>query len=159
MKTLIIGVGNPIASEDMFGILVAQKLERILSDSSDVEIDYCVESGVRLAEKLIGYDEVIIVDAIRDKNNGKQGIKIIDLSEWDDEFKTPLIPHDFDFLTAVKIMKEAFKEEFPKRIIILGYFLSKKLRISDDASRNFLSKVDEAVRIILGMVKKNEVNY
>ena len=56
-------------------------------------------------------------------------------------------------------MKEAFKEEFPKRIIILGYFLSKKLRISDDASRNFLFMVDEAVRIILGMVKKNEVNY
>jgi len=154
MRTLIVGVGNPIASEDMFGILVAEKLEKILSNYKEVEIDYCVESGVRLAEKIIGYDKVIIIDAIKADNGEASEIKMMNIKEWSNKaFKTPFTPHDIDFMTAIKIMREAFKSEFPKEIIILGYFLPKELEISDKIPKDFLDKVDEAVKIILDMVK------
>lgn len=154
MRTLIIGVGNPIVSEDAFGILVAEKLEKILSNSKEVKVDYCVASGVKLAEKLIGYDKVIIIDAIKASDNWDSGIKLMSVEEWSNKaFETPLTPHDIDFITAVKIMKEVFKNDFPREIIILGYFLPGKLEISDKFSKNLLDNVNKAVEIILSMVK------
>ena len=63
-KTLVIGLGNPIVSDDSVGLRVAERLKTILSNRDDVDVteDYC--GGLRLMERMIGYDRAIVIDAI-----------------------------------------------------------------------------------------------
>jgi hydrogenase maturation protease len=63
-KTLIIGLGNPIVSDDSVGLKVAQQLRVLLDGRDDVEVQEDYWGGLRLMERMIGYDRAIVVDAI-----------------------------------------------------------------------------------------------
>ncbi len=64
MKTLVLGLGNPILRDDGVGLRVAQALRLVLANLPGVEIDENTWGGLRLMERLVGYDRVIVVDAM-----------------------------------------------------------------------------------------------
>lgn len=64
-KTLIIGLGNPIVTDDSVGLRVAAELKSRLADRPDVDVTEDYWGGLRLMERMIGYDRAIVIDAIR----------------------------------------------------------------------------------------------
>lgn len=69
--TLVIGLGNPILGDDGVGWWVVDALQdRLERDeptrraAGDVELDRVAVGGLSLMERLIGYERVILVDAI-----------------------------------------------------------------------------------------------
>ena len=71
MKTLIIGLGNPILGDDGVGWVVAEKVQAELKnrqsaieDAQSVEVDCASLGGLSLMERLTGSERVILVDAI-----------------------------------------------------------------------------------------------
>ena len=81
MKTLVIGLGNPILGDDGVGWKVAEEVRKRLADSkwqiadgSDpsaagrqspaIEVDCASLGGLSLMERLTGYNRVILIDAI-----------------------------------------------------------------------------------------------
>jgi len=65
MKTLIIGLGNPILTDDGVGVKVAWKLEEIidLDAHPELEITEASAGGLRLMEAVLDYDRIILIDA------------------------------------------------------------------------------------------------
>ena len=69
MKTLILGMGNPILSDDGVGLLAAEKLrERV--PGADVASSAMI--GLSLFDLIIGYDTLFIIDAMTTRD-GKLG--------------------------------------------------------------------------------------
>ena len=63
-STLVLGMGNPILSDDGVGLLVADRLrESPLPDH--VEVVQSEVGGLRLLELVRGFTRVIIIDALR----------------------------------------------------------------------------------------------
>ena len=69
--TLIVGLGNPILGDDGVGWRIIEALERRLAsdgaarrDAGDVELDRLAVGGLSLMERLVGYDRVVLADAI-----------------------------------------------------------------------------------------------
>jgi len=63
-STLVLGMGNPILSDDGVGLLVADRLrEGPLPDS--VEVVQSEVGGLRLLELVRGFTRVIIIDALQ----------------------------------------------------------------------------------------------
>ena len=65
LKTLVIGLGNPLVSDDSVGLRVVKHLQPGLARCdrmSKLAEDYW--GGLRLMERMIGYDRAIVVDAI-----------------------------------------------------------------------------------------------
>ncbi len=69
MNTLILGIGNPILSDDGVGIKIARKLKEGNLQSEVVETS---EAGLALLDLIPGYDKVIIIDSIKTEQ-GKPG--------------------------------------------------------------------------------------
>lgn len=72
MKTLVLGMGNPILCDDGVGIRVA----RVLLEKPqlpDVTIEEFSLAGMDLLELLSGYDRAIIIDAI-EADGAKPGV-------------------------------------------------------------------------------------
>ena len=64
MKTLVVGLGNPILGDDGIGWQIAQKLQQIKEFPSDITIDCLAIGGISLMEALIDYDRAILIDSI-----------------------------------------------------------------------------------------------
>ena len=64
MKTLVIGLGNPILGDDGVGWHVAEAVARLTSERPEVEVDCVSLGGLSLMERLTGATRVILVDAI-----------------------------------------------------------------------------------------------
>lgn len=65
MKTLILGLGNPLVTDDSVGLRVAADLKVRLAGRPDVDVEEDYWGGLRLMERLVGYDRAIVVDAIQ----------------------------------------------------------------------------------------------
>ncbi|MFC1927886.1 hydrogenase maturation protease, partial [Chloroflexota bacterium] len=66
MKALVLGIGNPILSDDGVGIKVAREVEKNLNDPQ-ITVSEASAAGLSLLDSILGYDRVIIVDAIQTK--------------------------------------------------------------------------------------------
>jgi hydrogenase maturation protease len=64
MKTLVLGLGNPVLTDDGVGWHVVRVLRPLLEGRSDVEVEESCRGGLGLMEQMVGYDRVIVVDAI-----------------------------------------------------------------------------------------------
>jgi hydrogenase maturation protease len=75
MKILVIGLGNPILTDDGVGVKVAYKVKDSLAahHGHDLTITEVGVGGLRLMEMMIGYDRVILIDALIQRNGGPPG--------------------------------------------------------------------------------------
>lgn len=71
VKTLIIGLGNPILGDDGVGWVIANQVSTILpnrqqliADRQVIEVDCASLGGLSLMERLVGSERAILVDAI-----------------------------------------------------------------------------------------------
>ena len=63
-STLVLGMGNPILSDDGVGLLVAERL-RSVTLPDGVEVLQSEVAGLRLLELVRGFTRVIIIDALK----------------------------------------------------------------------------------------------
>ena len=63
MKTVVLGMGNELLSDDGVGIEVARRLRQVVHDP-DVEVKETGLAGLELIDLLAGFDRAIIVDSI-----------------------------------------------------------------------------------------------
>jgi len=61
MRTLILGLGNDLLSDDAVGIVAARRLCAVVGGCTDVV--ECSAAGLALLDVLVGYNRVIILDA------------------------------------------------------------------------------------------------
>jgi len=118
MKTLIVGLGNPILSDDGIGIRVAQAVAdtKRVTDSN-VEFVEASLGGLALAERLQGYDRVILVDAIQ-TCGGKPGA-VYRLSLDDVPTRHADSIHDASLKTALEVFRH-HGGHIPSQITIIA---------------------------------------
>ena len=64
MRTLVVGLGNPILTDEGVGICVVEELANH-AKLPDVDLAEACVGGLRLLDTLAGYERVILVDAIQ----------------------------------------------------------------------------------------------
>ena len=82
MKTLIIGLGNPILGDDGVGWVVAHEVEaRLGGAASDIRVDCLALGGISLMEHMVGYERVILIDALKTGKHPQGTVIILRLDE------------------------------------------------------------------------------
>lgn len=117
MKTLILGLGNPILSDDGVGIHVARALEGTL-DHENITVVETSMAGLSLLDLLTGYDRAIIIDAIQTVKGEVGQVYRLDPEVFADT-RHAATPHDVNFATALELGKR-LGLALPSQIIIFG---------------------------------------
>lgn len=144
MKTLVLGLGNTILSDDGVGIHVARLIKEKLPDIDVIEAS---AAGFRVVDEIIGYDKLILVDSIRTKNGQpgtyyKLGIE---------EFKSTLhhsSPHDMDMFSALELMKK-HDADLPQEIIIYAIEVEDIFTFSEQCTEKVAEVIPEITSIII----------
>lgn len=153
-KILILGVGNPVLSDDRVGLYIAERLEHDpppSAGSEEVVVDTATRGGLEFAEKLAGYDRAFVVDSIKTVD-GKPG-DIYELSVDDLQHTTHLLTvHGIGFRTAVEF-GELMGLQMPTDIKIYAIEVYDNLTLSEEIHPQVIEaaeEVEKRIRELLG---------
>jgi hydrogenase maturation protease len=104
-KTIIIGLGNPVLTDDSVGIKAAGAVrERLKSLPSRMLIDVIelYAGGIRLLEAMTGYEQAVIIDAMVTGQVAPGTIRSLSMEEVIPA-KNVLSVHDLDLHAALEL--------------------------------------------------------
>ena len=151
MKTLILGLGNPILSDDSVGFRIAQALMGRF-DEEEVMVMESDLAGLSLLDLLLGYDKVIIVDSIQTRG-GKVG-QVYRLSPEDfAATRHAVSPHDVNLITALELGKR-LGLDMPKEIVIFAIEVQDVITFSESCTTRVESAIPKVVEMVAEEVGK-----
>lgn len=105
MKTIIIGVGNPIRRDDCVGLQVARELRHRLEVNPDVSTAELHCGGIRLMEAMVGYDRAFVIDAMV-SGQPAGTVRVLEPAEWS-HTRTTNSTHDAELSLALEFGRAA----------------------------------------------------
>jgi len=99
--SVIVGLGNPILTDDAVGPVVARGVHERLSDP-DVDLREACVGGIELVEMLVGYDKAVIVDAIRTEGGRVGDYYLLDMGGSRASLRTGML-HDIGLLEGLEL--------------------------------------------------------
>jgi hydrogenase maturation protease len=146
MKTLVLGLGNPILSDDGVGIKVAQELREKLRNPQ-VTVAESSLAGISLLDSIVGYDEVIIIDAVQtEKGNAGQIYRM--KPENFSLTKHFTSPHQINLLTALELGK-VLNLAMPQQITIFAVEAKDITSFSEKCTPEVEQAIPEVVKMVL----------
>ena len=146
MRTLVLGLGNPILCDDSIGLLVARELKgRITEEGIDVEETSL--AGLRLLDILAGYDKAIIVDAIETVEGSPGQVCRLSPETFDDAKHLSSV-HDVNFATALDL-GHRMQMELPEDMVIFGVAVADTATFSEECTPEVKRAVPVCVDMIL----------
>ena len=148
MKTLILGIGNSVLSDDGVGCKVAQRLEERLKGHPNITVKETSLSGLSLLDEIAGYERLIIMDAIQTRG-GKPGA-IYKLSPTDFKTGRMAVIHDLGLLGALELGRK-LEMDMPGKVIIFAIEAKDMVTFSENLS----PEVEEAIpRVVEAVLKE-----
>jgi hydrogenase maturation protease len=128
-RTLVLGLGNPILTDDAIGLLAVREAERLWAGAGGVVFREASIAGFDLLELLAGFDAAIIVDAIK-IGRGAPGT-IYDLAPGDLASSSRLVAaHEIGLGTALAL-GEQLGAAMPKDVVILAVEIEDDLTLGE----------------------------
>ena len=150
-KVAIMGFGNPVRSDDVIGIYVIEKLQKLLKDNDDISIFDMGTGAFEVLFGLQGHDKIILVDAVI---NTKEPIGSIFKVPANEVLRTPennplVFLHSIKWDQALSYAKKILREDYPEDIHV--YLIA----IRDTKMDINLSKtVQDAGDKVVGLIMK-----
>ena len=146
VKTLLLGMGNPILSDDAVGIRVAQRLSRRLGPVPGLAVrEECCTGGLELLDVVEGFDRLIVLDSIKTEG-GRPG----DWYRFDGTALRETMHlnnvHDANFATAMELGRQmGVHVPDDADIHVLAVEISENLTFSDQLSPELQTALPELV--------------
>jgi hydrogenase maturation protease len=146
MKTLVLGLGNPILSDDGVGIRVAHEVSNRLKNPQ-VTVSETSAAGLSLLDSIVGYDKVIIIDAIQTEK-GQAG-QIYRMKTEDFSLTKRLSsPHQVNLATALELGK-MLGLAVPEKITVFAVEAKDITNFSEKCTPEVEKAIPEVVRMVL----------
>lgn len=151
-RTVVIGVGNAIRTDDGVGLHVVRELAPHLESNRDIELVELPWGGLRLMEQLAGFDKAIVIDAL--VSGASPGSL-----RWLTPDGLPTFhsgsSHDVDFATALEVGR-ASGSDLPlnEAIHLLGIEIEDAQTYSEDLTPSVAACVPQAVEEVLAKLEE-----
>jgi hydrogenase maturation protease len=144
MRTLVLGIGSPIMTDDAVGLKVAEGVRSLGLEEVDVQ-DHST-SGLDIIEIVLDYDRVIVVDAILTGRMSPGEHRLMTTKD----FKHTLTlgsPHEINIFTAIEIGRRVHPGRMPSEIVLIAVEVADVVTVSEEMT----PEVEEAIP---GLVEK-----
>ena len=150
MKTLVLGMGNPILSDDGVGIRVAQEVGKQLNDPQ-VTVAETSEAGLRLLDSIVSYDKVIIIDAVQTEKGQAGQIYRMEPQDFSSAKYFPS-PHQINLTTALELGK-MLDLAMPQKITIFAVEAKDVTSFSEKCTPEVERAIPKAVKMVLAELR------
>jgi hydrogenase maturation protease len=156
MKTLIIGLGNPILGDDGVGWCVVEEVAKKTNGNLDIEVDYVSLGGLSLMERLTGSERVILVDSIFTGKKPVGTVSQFTLRDLPDlSAGHSASAHDTSLRNALNVGR-SMQIDLPEdeNVFIIAIEAKAVYDFSQELSPAVAGAVPQAVRLVLDLLDK-----
>jgi hydrogenase maturation protease len=149
-RMLVLGLGNPLLGDDSAGLRVVQKLRSRLSGRPDVEVDEDYWGGLRLMERMIGFDRVVVVDAMCSAA-APGTVRVLSPDAVPTRHSTSA--HDTDLCTALELgRRTGAKLPTRENIRLVAIEAADVLAFSERCTPEVDGGIERAVEVVLSLL-------
>ena len=154
MKTLVIGLGNPILGDDGVGWKVAAEVKSAINHQMPVEIDTAALGGLSLMERMLGYERVIIIDSMETGQSPDGSVSVFPLASLPDPMAGhSASTHDATLMTALRTA-EQLGADIPKQVDIVAIEAENVYDFSEELSPPVAAAVPLAVEKVIELLNR-----
>ena len=149
MRTLVIGVGNLLRTDDGVGIHVVNNLSELHPDIDALD---AAMGSIEILEAIRGYDRAIIVDAI-EAGEEPGTIHRVNLSRNE---KPPVMTHSHgtDLITTLQLGERLYGKEMPHEIILITVEAEDTTTISDKPTPKVRKAIEKLIPQIVALTEE-----
>ncbi len=146
MKTIVLGVGNPILQDDGVGLHVIEALRPRVKNPM-VTVETATTGGLNLLDMMRGYEKVILIDAVKQEESQPGKVKRFELSDFHSVHSCN--PHDVSLSEALQLAKQLGETRLPSNIILIGITVNNTYEFGEQLSSTVASAIPTAVDLVL----------
>lgn len=147
-RVLVLGLGNPILGDDGIGWVIADQVWQRLGDEM-IEVDCHPGGGFSLMERLVGYDRVILVDAVNSGTGPVGSLRGCALDELPSRGTGHSVSaHDCSLQTALD-MGRRLGIHLPDHVFVVGIETRNIYDFTEELSPPASAAVPAAVEMVL----------
>jgi hydrogenase maturation protease len=159
MKIVVLGMGNPILTDDSVGLRVAQSLTSWLQTpagapyAARVQVEESSLAGFNLLDLLAGQDRAIIVDSILTRDGTPGAIYRLAV----DDFNTTVrltSPHDINLFTALELGKQ-LGIQMPSDVVILAIEAADTTTFGEGCTPAVDAAIPVALELVIAEIARN----
>jgi hydrogenase maturation protease len=148
MKTLVVGLGNPILGDDGVGWVVAEEVKKRVHSELAVDVDCLSLGGISLMERLIGYERAILIDAFAFKEEeGSIIVSTLDQLPKNSAFHL-ISAHDTSLQNAMQMGRQ-LGVDLPEDVIVVGVSAIRVYDFSEELSAPVQAAVSKMVELVM----------
>ncbi len=149
-KTLVLGVGNEILSDDGIGPKIVNRLKEELPHSNVSYENICL-GGLEIMEFIRGYQNVIIIDAIKTESGNPGDVYLLSPEHFKETHHLSNF-HDVSFLTGLRMSKK-LGLEVPEVILIVAVEIVEDTLFSESFSPEIEAKYEQIYGEIFSLLE------
>ena len=148
MKTLLLGIGNTILGDDGAGVRCVNAVSRLVPPHPDLVIKDTAAAGLNLLDTILGYDRLIVVDAVL---AGEENIgKVFRLSLANLQNHTGAVSLHSCGLTAVLALgRQLYDMQVPHEVTIIGIGIRAVDTVTESLTPPVVAALPEAIKLVL----------
>ncbi|MGQ9574126.1 MAG: hydrogenase maturation protease [Thermoguttaceae bacterium] len=147
MKILVLGLGNPIVTDDSVGLRVAAAVRPLVADRPDVEVSEDYWGGLRLMERMAGFQAAVIIDAIQ---TGAPPGTIHRLAVDSLPTQRSASSHDVNLPTALALGRQAgVPLPADEKIVLVGIEVADILSFGQECTPAVRAAIEPAARVVM----------
>jgi hydrogenase maturation protease len=144
-KTALAGLGNTAHGDDGIGPVVARQVYDLLRCKADIDLLEHAASGFSLAERLVGYQRAVIVDALTDAQAEVGTVTQVEIQESSScSFLSFHTAGFHDILTLARMAGL----EVPRTIAMYGIVIREPESFSEDLSAELAARLPQIVQAV-----------
>jgi hydrogenase maturation protease len=153
MKTIIIGLGNPILSDDGVGWKVVEVLLSITQFPPTTALETASLGGLSLMERLEGYQQAILVDSMQTGHHPIGTVSLFPLNELPNPADSHSASvHDTSLITALETGRR-MGLDLPEDIMVVAIEAKSIHEFSEELSPAVAAAVPVAAQAVMELLK------
>ncbi|MFH1220951.1 MAG: hydrogenase maturation protease [Candidatus Eisenbacteria bacterium] len=139
-KGILIGLGNPIMSDDGIGLLVARRVHQHLPS---LDLDLSCAGGFDIIDRILGREMAVIVDSMVTGQCPPGEVRRLDVGACRGTLRSR-DSHTVGFSEAIRLAR-ACGAALPSRIVVYGIEVEDPFSVGDRVSETLAGKLDSIV--------------
>ena len=152
MRTLVLGIGNPILGDDGIGFHIAQELAKEIKDENIGVKDTSV-NGLNLLELIVGYDKLIVIDAIMTEEAKAGEIYRLKPRSSSETAWSTISLHHLNLATTIEIGERLFPKEMPGEVIIFAIGAQEVTEVTGEMTARVKEAIPRVINLVLEELK------
>ena len=152
MRTIIIGLGNPILSDDGVGWKIAEALTPTVHRPPSTVVETASLGGLSLMERLEGYERAILVDSMQTGLHPIGTVSLFPLSELPNAPEShSASAHDTSLMTALETGRR-MGLALPDEVMVVAIEARTVHDFSEELSPEVADAVPRAVQAVMSLL-------